>query len=72
MFSFVFVSGRLSEGEQMRAINAGALDYVTKPVSLRVLMAKIPRWLAAGAGRAASPAESRRPLIIPRRRAGVA
>lgn len=52
-FAVVFATVHGSEGEQLRALRAGALDYIVKPVSLRVLMAKIPIWMAAaGDGRA--------------------
>lgn len=44
MFLAVFVSVHASEGDQLRALRAGALDYLAKPVSLRVLMAKIALW----------------------------
>ena len=44
MFQAVFVSVHASEGDQLRALRAGALDYLAKPVSLRVLMAKIALW----------------------------
>ncbi len=47
VFAVVFASVQGSEGEQLRALRAGALDYIVKPVSLRVLMAKIPIWIAA-------------------------
>jgi DNA-binding response OmpR family regulator len=50
-FDVVFVSVHSSEAEQLRALQAGALDYITKPVRMRVLMAKIDSWRA----RAASP-----------------
>ena len=38
--------GASSEAEQLRALQAGALDYITKPVRMRVLMAKIDSWRA--------------------------
>jgi CheY-like chemotaxis protein/HPt (histidine-containing phosphotransfer) domain-containing protein len=44
-FSTVFLTARGGEAEQLRAYRAGAIDYVAKPVNLRVLMAKIPSWL---------------------------
>lgn len=44
VFRVVFVTVRASEGDQLRALRAGALDYLTKPVSLRVLLAKIAIW----------------------------
>jgi DNA-binding response OmpR family regulator len=43
-FHVVFLSAHASEGDQLRALRAGALDYLAKPVSLRVLMAKISVW----------------------------
>lgn len=46
VFRVVFVTVHASEADQLRAIRAGALDYLTKPVSLRVLMAKIVSWRA--------------------------
>ena len=45
-FDVVFVSVHSSEAEQLRALQAGALDYITKPVRMRVLMAKIDSWRA--------------------------
>jgi DNA-binding response OmpR family regulator/HPt (histidine-containing phosphotransfer) domain-containing protein len=48
-FRTVFVSVHASEADQLRALRAGALDYLAKPLSLRVLMAKIASWrVAAG------------------------
>lgn len=47
VFRVVFMSVHSSEADQLRAIRAGALDYMPKPVSLRVLMAKIAGWRAA-------------------------
>jgi DNA-binding response OmpR family regulator len=48
VFRVVFVSVHSTEADQLRAIRAGALDYLAKPVSLRVLMAKIAGWRARG------------------------
>lgn len=50
VFRVVFISVRASEADQLRALRAGALDYLAKPVSLRVLMAKITVWRQAGGG----------------------
>ncbi len=47
VFRVVFVTVHTSEADQLRAIRAGALDYIPKPVSLRVLMAKIAGWRLA-------------------------
>ena len=44
-FATVFLTARGGEAEQLRAYRAGAIDYVPKPVNLRILMAKIPSWL---------------------------
>lgn len=49
VFRVVFVSVHSTESDQLRAIRAGALDYLSKPVSLRVLMAKIAGWRGRGA-----------------------
>lgn len=46
VFRTVFVSVHATESDQLRAIRSGALDYLAKPVSLRVLMAKITGWRA--------------------------
>jgi CheY-like chemotaxis protein len=45
VYSTVFLTARGGEAEQLRAYRAGAIDYVPKPVNLRILMAKIPSWL---------------------------
>jgi CheY-like chemotaxis protein/HPt (histidine-containing phosphotransfer) domain-containing protein len=44
-FATVFLTARGGEAEQLRAYRAGAIDYLPKPVNLRILMAKIPTWL---------------------------
>jgi CheY-like chemotaxis protein/HPt (histidine-containing phosphotransfer) domain-containing protein len=50
-YATVFLTARTGEAEQLRAYRAGAMDYVGKPVNLRILMAKIPSWLGrSGAG----------------------
>lgn len=50
VFRVVFMSVHASEADQLRAIRAGALDYLAKPLSLRVLMAKITLWRVARDG----------------------
>lgn len=49
VFRTVFMSVHATEADQLRAIRAGALDYLAKPISLRVLMAKVALWRAGGA-----------------------
>ena len=43
-YAVVFITGHADDGDQTRALRAGALDYVSKPVSFRTLAAKIPLW----------------------------
>ena len=56
-YAVVFITGHAGEGDQIRALRAGALDYVPKPVTLRTLTSKIPLWRE----RAAAVDVSRRP-----------
>lgn len=44
-FVVVFLSAHSGDADQVRALRAGATDYLTKPVSLRVLLSKLPRWV---------------------------
>ncbi|MBC7790473.1 MAG: response regulator [Anaerolineae bacterium] len=44
-FAVVFITVHAAEAEQIRSLKAGALDYILKPLNLRVLMAKIPGWI---------------------------
>lgn len=44
-YQVAFVTVHATEADQVRALTAGAMDYVTKPVNLRVLMAKVQSWL---------------------------
>jgi DNA-binding response OmpR family regulator len=48
-FEFVFATARATEADQVRALSAGALDYVRKPLNVRLLLAKIEHWLARAA-----------------------
>jgi len=43
-YAVVFITGNGTEGDQIRALRAGALDYVSKPVTFRTLSGKIPMW----------------------------
>ena len=43
-FQVVFMSLHNSEADQLRALQGGALDYLPKPISLRILMAKLAVW----------------------------
>lgn len=44
-----FMSVHASEADQIRALRAGAVDYLVKPVSISVLLEKIRAWLRLGA-----------------------
>ena len=43
-YAFVFITGHGGDGDQIRALRAGALDYVAKPMSFRTLAGKIALW----------------------------
>jgi CheY-like chemotaxis protein len=44
-YRVVFTTVHGDEGEQLRGLEAGALDYLVKPISLRVALEKIRRWV---------------------------
>jgi CheY-like chemotaxis protein len=44
-FRVVFTTVHGAESEQLRGLEAGALDYLVKPISLRVALEKIRRWV---------------------------
>ena len=44
-FRVVFTTVHGDEAEQLRGLEAGALDYLVKPISLRVALEKIRRWV---------------------------
>ncbi|HEY3280361.1 MAG TPA: response regulator [Gemmatimonadales bacterium] len=44
-FRVVFTTVHGSETEQLRGLEAGAVDYMVKPMSLRVALEKIRRWV---------------------------
>lgn len=48
-YTVAFLSARGSDADQIRAATAGAVDYLVKPVSLHVLIAKVAIWLKFGA-----------------------
>jgi DNA-binding response OmpR family regulator/HPt (histidine-containing phosphotransfer) domain-containing protein len=43
-YAVVFITGHGNDGDQMRALRAGAMDYVSKPVTFKTLAGKIPMW----------------------------
>lgn len=45
-FLVAFLSTRASDADQIRALRAGAVDYIVKPVSIHLLIEKIGVWLA--------------------------
>ncbi len=44
VFLVAFLSARWSDADQIRAFTAGAIDYLVKPVSIPVLLARITAW----------------------------
>ena len=44
-FIVVFLSARDSDADQVRALTAGAVDYLVKPVSIPVFIVKVEAWL---------------------------
>ena len=44
-YKVVFTTVHGSEAEQLRGLEAGAIDYMVKPMSLRVALEKIRRWV---------------------------
>ncbi len=44
-YRVVFTTVHGSEEEQLRGLEAGALDYMVKPISLRVALERIKRWV---------------------------
>lgn len=44
-YRVVFTSVHSTEDEQVRALEAGAIDYLVKPISLRVVLEKVRRWV---------------------------
>src|SRR5205823_751197 len=49
-YRVVFTTVHGTEEEQLRGLEAGALDYLVKPISLRVALEKIKRWVGRGKG----------------------
>jgi CheY-like chemotaxis protein len=52
VFAVVFMTVHAAEAEQIRAYRAGAMDYLVKPVNMRVLVAKLPSWIERAGGSA--------------------
>ena len=44
VFLVAFLSTRWSDADQIRAFTAGAIDYVVKPISIPVLLARVSAW----------------------------
>src|SRR5256886_8183510 len=51
-YRVVFTTVHGTEEEQLRGLEAGALDYLVKPTRPRVGLEKIKRWVGGGRGRA--------------------
>ena len=45
VYRVVFTTVHGTEDEQLRGLEAGALDYLVKPISLRVALERIRRWV---------------------------
>jgi putative two-component system response regulator len=43
-FIVVFLSNRDSDADQVRALSAGAVDYLVQPVSIPVFIVKVETW----------------------------
>jgi DNA-binding response OmpR family regulator len=50
-FLIVVLSSHADESVQLRSLLSGAVDHLAKPFNVRVLMAKVGRWVAMGARR---------------------
>lgn len=48
-FLVIAISAHADESVQVRALMGGAMDHVAKPFNVRVLMAKVQRWLGLSA-----------------------
>ena len=48
-FIIAFMSDRGGDADQIRALSAGAVDYLVKPISIPVLLAKVEVWRRGGA-----------------------
>ena len=46
-YRVVFTTVHGSEEEQLRSLEAGALDHLVKPISLRVALEKVERWVGS-------------------------
>jgi DNA-binding response OmpR family regulator len=45
-FLILVLSSHADESVQVRSVLAGAVDHLAKPFNVRVLMAKVQRWVA--------------------------
>ena len=50
-FQVIMATMHRSEAAQVLAIESGALDYIVKPISIPITLAKIERLVQAGGGR---------------------
>ena len=50
-FLILVLSSHADESVQVRSLLSGAIDHLPKPFNVRVLMAKVRRWVALGAQR---------------------
>lgn len=45
-FLIVILSAHADESVQVRSLLGGAIDHLAKPFNVRILMAKVQRWIA--------------------------
>jgi signal transduction histidine kinase/HAMP domain-containing protein/CheY-like chemotaxis protein len=55
----ITVTARAMQGDREKSIDAGASDYITKPIDVEELLTCMERWLTPAAPSASAPAASR-------------
>ena len=68
----LMLTAKDGEWDEVEALDTGADDYLTKPFSYVVLLARLRALIRRGAREAPDGARGRRPLASTRRRGGVA